>query len=79
MKLTELLENKSKIHYTYLQGFRVLKEDVQRLRDLHAKLEKGKISPNEIKEVLKKERRRAEKSLAKSIKNVCYQCRRMYT
>jgi len=57
------------------QGFRVLKEDVQRLRDLHAKLEKGKISPNEIKEVLKKERRRAEKSLAKSIKNVCYQCR----
>jgi len=57
------------------QGFRVLKEDVQRLRDLHSKLEKEKVTPSEIKEVLKRERRRAEKYLAKSKKNVCFQCR----
>ena len=57
------------------QGFRVLKEDVQRLRELHAKLEKEKISAAEIKEVLKRERRKAEKFLAKSKKNVCFQCR----
>jgi len=57
------------------QGFRVLQEDVQRLRDLHAKLSKAKVTPNEMKEVLKKERRKAEKMLANSIKNVCYHCR----
>ena len=57
------------------QGFRVLKEDVQRLRELHAKLEKEKNSAAEIKEVLKRERRKAEKFLAKSKKNVCFQCR----
>lgn len=57
------------------QGFRVLKDDVQRLRDLHAKLVKEKIPTLEIKEALKRERRKAERALANSKKNVCFQCR----
>lgn len=57
------------------QGFRVLKSDVERLRELHTKLQKQKVSAEEMKEVLKRERRRAEKNLANSKKNVCYQCR----
>lgn len=57
------------------QGFRVLKEDVARLRNLHAKLEKEKLGAAEMKDILKKERRRAEKALASAKKNVCYHCR----
>ena len=53
----------------------VLKKDGQRLRGLHAKLEKQKVSASEIKEGLKRERRKTEKFLAKSKKNVCFQCR----
>jgi len=55
------------------QGFRVLKEDVDRLRLLHDKLQKEKVP--EMQEILKKERRKAEKILANSKKNVCFQCR----
>merc|ERR1712062_810816 len=55
------------------QGFRVLKEDVDRLRSLHDKLQKEKVP--EMQEILKKERRKAEKILANSKKNVCFQCR----
>lgn len=57
------------------QGFRVLQEDVQKLRDLVSELEKRKANPAEMKKVLKKERRKAEKSLANVKKNVCYKCR----
>ena len=55
------------------QGFRVLQEDVERLRNLHDKLQKEKVP--EMQEILKKERRKAEKTLANSKKNVCFQCR----
>ena len=58
------------------QGFRVTKEDEKRLRKLQKDLEKQKLSKEELKEALKKERRRAEKSLARSKKMVCYHCRK---
>ena len=57
------------------QGFRVLEQDVQKLRDLVTKLEKSKVPSAEMKEVLKRERRKAEKNLANVKKNVCYHCR----
>ena len=57
------------------QGFRVLEQDVQKLRNLVSELEKGKATPAEMKKVLKKERRKAEKALANFKKNVCYHCR----
>ena len=57
------------------QGFRVKAEDAKRLKDLHRTLQKNKVSQDEIKEVLKRERRRAEKALSNSKRNVCYNCR----
>ena len=57
------------------QGFRVKAEDAKRLQDLHKTLKKNKVSNEEIQEVLKRERRRAEKALSNSKKNVCYNCR----
>ena len=59
------------------QGFRVKIEDAKRLRELHRTLVKNKVRPDEIKEVLKRERRRAEKALSNSKKNVCYNCRQV--
>jgi ribosomal protein L32 len=50
-------------------------EDAKRLQELHKTLKKNKVSNEEIKEVLKRERRRAEKALSNSKKNVCYNCR----
>ena len=49
------------------------KDDVERLQKLHDKLSKEKVP--EMQEILKKERRKAEKTLANSYKNVCFQCR----
>ena len=57
------------------QGFRVKAEDAKRLKDLHRTLQKNKVSQDEMKEVLKRERRRAEKALSNSKRNVCYNCR----
>ena len=57
------------------QGFRVKAEDAKRLKELHRTLQKNKVSQEEMKEVLKRERRRAEKALSNSKRNVCYNCR----
>ena len=60
------------------QGFRVLQEDVQKLRDLAAKLTKDRATPDQMKETLKRERRKAENALANSKKDqkkVCFKCR----
>ena len=60
------------------QGFRVLQQDVQKLRDLAAKLTKDKATPDEMRETLKRERRKAENALANSKKDqkkVCFKCR----
>ena len=60
------------------QGFRVLQQDVQKLRDLADKLTKDKVTPDEMRETLKRERRKAENALANSKKDekkVCFKCR----
>lgn len=57
------------------QGFRVKKEDEQRLRQLRDSLQSGGAKPDEVRAALKRERRNAEKELAKSKKMVCYNCR----
>lgn len=57
------------------QGFRVRLEDQQRLEELSKKL-KGTGMPHvELEATLKRERRIAEKSLARSKKLVCFNCR----
>jgi len=57
------------------QGFRVMEQDVKKLRDLVKELQKGKATQAEMKKVLKRERRKAENSLANFSKKVCFQCR----
>merc|ERR1719361_3262666 len=57
------------------QGFRVTKEDQVRLKKLHKKLKSAGATKQEVDEALKRERRRAEKTLARSKKLVCFNCR----
>ena len=57
------------------QGFRVTKEDQLRLKKLQTKLKSSGISKLEMDEALKRERRKAEKTLARSKKLVCFNCR----
>merc|ERR1711915_142580 len=57
------------------QGFRVTKEDQIRLKKLHKKLKSSGATKQEIDEAIKRERRRAEKTLARSKKLVCFNCR----
>ena len=57
------------------QGFRVKMEDQQRLQKLHKQLKGTGMPKQELEAAMKKERRIAEKSLARSKKFVCYNCR----
>lgn len=58
------------------QGFRVKKEDVAKLRAKEKELRKSKtMSHQEIEDTMKRERRRAERELAKFNKMVCFNCR----
>jgi len=59
------------------QGFRVKKHDVIRLQKLQKQLKGDKsINVEEINATLKRERRKAERDLAKFIKMVCFNCRK---
>merc|ERR1711936_465053 len=57
------------------QGFRVTREDKERLEKLERKLKQGGVKGEELEVTLKRERRMAEKSLARSKKMVCFNCR----
>jgi len=57
------------------QGFRVTREDKERLEKLEKKLKQGGVRGEELEVTLKRERRMAEKSLARSKKMVCFNCR----
>lgn len=57
------------------QGFRVKMEDQKRLQELQKQLQTTGMGKQELEATLKKERRIAEKSLARSKKVVCFNCR----
>ena len=57
------------------QGFRVKMEDQQRLQKLSKQLKATGMPKQELEATLKKERRIAEKGLARSKKLVCFNCR----
>lgn len=61
---------------TRLDGFYIKKEDAERIRELEKDLLKRGVSKQEVRAVIKKERRNAEKSLARLKKKVCYHCRK---
>jgi len=56
-------------------GFRVRREDQKKLTDLYKKLKEQGLTKKELEAAIKKERRIAEKSLARSKKLVCFKCR----
>lgn len=57
------------------QGFRVKMEDQQRLQKLYKQLKGSGMPKEELEATIKRERRIAEKSLARSKKLVCFNCR----
>jgi len=57
------------------QGFRVKMEDQERLQTLNKKLKATGMPKQELEATMKKERRIAEKGLARSKKLVCFSCR----
>jgi len=57
------------------QGFRVKKEAVKKLKALATQLKTEERPETEIAETLKRERRKAERELAKFRKMVCFNCR----
>eukprot|EP00092_Neocalanus_flemingeri_P014648 GFUD01015810.1.p1 GENE.GFUD01015810.1~~GFUD01015810.1.p1 ORF type:complete len:427 (+),score=170.41 GFUD01015810.1:77-1357(+) len=57
------------------QGFRVKMEDQERLQKLQKKLKATGLPKQELEATMKKERRTAEKCLARSKKLVCFNCR----
>lgn len=68
--------NGQKIVVTKLDGFYVRKEDADRIRELEKALLKRGVSKEEVRATVKKERRNAEKSLARQKKKVCFHCRK---
>ncbi|CAH1406325.1 unnamed protein product [Nezara viridula] len=68
--------NGQEIWVTRLDGFYIKKEDAERIRQLEKDLLKRGVSKQEVRAVIKKERRNAEKSLARLKKKVCYHCRK---
>jgi len=58
-----------------LKYSRVRKEDEKKLKTLYKELKEKGLSKKELDEALKRERRIAEKSLARSKKLVCFKCR----
>merc|ERR1711860_295702 len=57
------------------RGFRVRQKDWKRLKKLEKDLKSQGVKSKELDEALKKERRIAEKALARSKKLVCFKCR----
>jgi len=56
-------------------GFRVSKPDEKRLQGLYKELKQQGLTKSELDAAIKKERRIAEKNLARSKKLVCFKCR----
>lgn len=57
------------------QGFRVKKEAVKKLKAMVAQLKSEDRSEEEMAETIKRERRKAERELAKFRKTLCFNCR----
>lgn len=68
--------NGENIVVTKLDGFYIRKEDAHRIKELEQDMLKRGIPKAEIRAVVKRERRNAEKSLARQKKKVCFHCRK---
>ncbi|XP_059471584.1 zinc finger CCHC domain-containing protein 9-like [Neocloeon triangulifer] len=72
---TKIYVDGREIEIDLYDGFPVLKEDAERLRELKKKMLKEGIPKVEVMKAMKLERRRAEKTLTREKRKVCFHCR----
>ncbi|XP_015588256.1 zinc finger CCHC domain-containing protein 9 [Cephus cinctus] len=72
---TTITVNGKDIDIVKYDGFPIMKEDAERLKNLKEEMVNKGIPYSEINRALKLERRRCEKVLARRKKNVCFHCR----
>jgi zinc finger CCHC domain-containing protein 9 len=73
--VVQMFINGKEIKVMKFDGFPVKKEDAEHLEELHQRLLKEGIPKTEIVAIMKRERRKAEKALARERKKVCFHCR----
>ncbi|EEB16851.1 zinc finger protein cchc domain containing protein, putative [Pediculus humanus corporis] len=71
----EIMVNGEKVKVVKFQGFNVTHDDAVRLKELKTEMYKQGIPRDKLEAALKLERRRAEKSLSRLKKSVCFHCR----
>ncbi|KAL6263514.1 hypothetical protein P5V15_006304 [Pogonomyrmex californicus] len=74
--VTKIIINGMEIEIVMYDGFPVKKEDADRLTELKEKMIMKGIPKSEVDMAMKLERRRAEKTLARVRKFVCFNCRK---
>ncbi|KOB76047.1 putative zinc finger protein [Operophtera brumata] len=72
----QLIINGKEIELVRYDGFPIMKKDAERLAELKTSMIKKGIPKSEVQRTMKLERRRAEKALARSKRDVCYNCRK---
>lgn len=71
-----IFANNREIKVKPYEGFLVKEEDARELQVLRKKLKGEKIPQEQIKQIMKLERRKAEKALAREKTKVCFHCRK---
>lgn len=75
MPAVQMFINGKEIEVMKFDGFPVKKEDAERLEKLRENLLQEGIAEREVTSIMKQERRKAEKALARERKKVCFHCR----
>lgn len=73
--VVQMFINGKEIKVMKFDGFPVKKEDAEHLAELRQKLLEEGIPKTEVVAIMKRERRKAEKALARERKKVCFHCR----
>lgn len=73
--VVQMFINGKEIKVMKFDGFPVKKEDAEHLEELRQKLLEERIPKTEVVAIMKRERRKAEKALARERKKVCFHCR----
>ncbi|XP_046685226.1 zinc finger CCHC domain-containing protein 9-like [Homalodisca vitripennis] len=71
-----IIANGREIKVVDFEGFLIKQDDASELKKLRIKLRKQNVPKEQIKAVMKLERRKAEKALAREKTNVCFHCRK---
>lgn len=75
MHAVRMFINGKEIEVVKFDGFPVKREDAERLEKLRQNLREEGIAEKEVASIMKQERRKAEKALARERKRVCFHCR----